>query len=46
MLKIKNLKVNTETEISILKGLNLDVNEEKYMQSWGQMDREKAPWHQ
>ena len=27
MLKIKNLKVNTETEISILKGLNLDVNE-------------------
>ena len=27
MLKIKNLKVNTETEISILKGLNLNVNE-------------------
>ena len=25
MLKIKNLKVNTETEIPILKGLNLDV---------------------
>tara|TARA_Y100001933_G_scaffold257661_1_gene304434 strand:- start:592 stop:1329 length:738 start_codon:yes stop_codon:yes gene_type:complete len=27
MLKIKNLEVNTETEIPILKGLNLDVKE-------------------
>ncbi len=27
MLKIKNLKVNTETEIPILKGLNLDVKD-------------------
>ena len=27
MLKIKNLEVNTETEIPILKGLNLDIKE-------------------